>query len=151
MTGQRLWTEACSLGNLGTALGCIEVQHYLADLAHVRFAACAVDAALCCGAASAPSVEAELCRALAECEEAWQQSPSGVFAPPVLTVPEHAASQPEVQLCVALSFPYATLEYKQGVSACAHLSKSCIVDLAEGHHKLLLSHQAVPDAMCKVS
>ena len=84
VAGQQLWAEACLLGSLGSALDCRDVQQYLAALAHVRFVGCAVDAALCCGAASAPSMEAELCRALAQCEEAWQQSPSGMCSLSIL-------------------------------------------------------------------
>ncbi len=97
--GQQLWAEACSLGSPGIALGCSEVQQYIAALAHVRFVACAVDAALCCGAAAAPSVEAELCRALAQCEEAWQQPPSGVFQLPIFNLSGFGAFRPEMQLC----------------------------------------------------
>ncbi len=77
MSGQHLWAETCSLGNAEESLGCSEMQHYLAALAHVRFVARAVDAALCCGATSAPSVEAELCRSLAQCEDAWTQTSAG--------------------------------------------------------------------------
>ena len=60
------------------ALSSLQLQQYVAALGHVRFAASAVDAALCYGAVSAPSVAAELCRALAQCENAWQQSAPGV-------------------------------------------------------------------------
>ncbi len=103
VNGQQLWTEACSLGSPGIALGCSEVQQYVAGLAHVRFVACAVDAALCCGAASAPSVEAELCRALAQCEDAWQQCPSGMFELPVLNIiPGQEAVRSELPLYYAV-------------------------------------------------
>ena len=76
-SGQQLWAEACSLGSPSSALGSLPLQQYVAALGHVRFAASAVDAALCCGALSAPSVEAELCRALSQCEDAWQQCAPG--------------------------------------------------------------------------
>ena len=76
-SGQQLWAEACSLGSPFSALGSLPLQQYVAALGHVRFAASAVDAALCCGALSAPSVEAELCRALSQCEDAWQQCAPG--------------------------------------------------------------------------
>lgn len=79
VTGQQLWAEACSLGGSHVILGSSGVQQYIAALGHVRFVARSVDAALCCGAASSPSVEAELCRALAQCEDAWQQSLSGTL------------------------------------------------------------------------
>lgn len=74
VNGQQLWAEACSLGSPDAVLGDIGMQQYIAALGHVRFVACAVHAALCCGATSAPSVEAELCRTLAQCEEAWQHA-----------------------------------------------------------------------------
>ena len=77
VSGQQLWAEACSLGSPDDALGDMGMQRYIAALGHVRFVACAMHAALCCGATSAPSVEAELCRTLAQCEEAWQQATCG--------------------------------------------------------------------------
>ena len=78
-SGQQLWAEACSLSSPYSALGSLPLQQYVAALGHVRFAAIAVDAALCCGALSAPSVEAELCRALAQCENTWQQAAPGLY------------------------------------------------------------------------
>jgi hypothetical protein len=77
VSGQQLWAEACLLGSPDDALGDMGMQQYIAALGHVRFVACAMHAALCCGATSAPSVEAELCRTLAQSEEAWRQATSG--------------------------------------------------------------------------
>ena len=98
-SGQQLWADACSLGSPYSALHSPPLQRYVAALGHVRFAASAVDAALCCGALSAPSVEAELCRALAHCEDAWQQSAPGVCHLSKCSLAnftsEHAKARPE--------------------------------------------------------
>ncbi len=75
--GQQLWEEGCSLGSSGAALSDSSMQRYIAALGHVHFVAYAVHAALCCGATSVPSVEAELCRTLAQCEEAWHHASLG--------------------------------------------------------------------------